>query len=127
MAQPLFDRHRAMLERALTAIAERSYWSAFPESASPKVYGEGSAERGNAAFDALRDKPFALDQPGTIGTVGAERSPYGFALGITYPKTDIDTLFAAIAKAKIEWRKAGPEAWIGVCLEILHRINQQSF
>ena len=91
MSHPLFDRHRERLERALTAIAERSYWSAFPESASPKVYGEGSAEAGKAAFDALRDKPFALEQPGTTGTVGGERSPYGFALGIAYPQADIDT------------------------------------
>lgn len=127
MPHPLFERHRATLDRALTAIAERSYWSAFPESASPKIYGEGSAEAGKAAFDALRDKAFALDQPGTIGLTGSERSPYGFELGIRYPKTDIDTLFAAVAKAEAAWRKAGPEAWIGVCLEILQRINQQSF
>ena len=32
-----------------------------------------------------------------------------------------------MAKAQIAWRAAGPEAWAGVCLEILHRINQQSF
>jgi hypothetical protein len=54
---PLFDRHRTTLERALTAIAERTHWSAFPESASPKVRGEGAAEAGKAAFAALRDKP----------------------------------------------------------------------
>ena len=127
MPHPLFERHRATLERALTAIAERGYWSPYPESASPKVYGEGAAEAGKAAFDALRDRPFALDQPGTVGTVGAERSPYGFPLGITYPKADVDALFAAIGEAAAGWRRAGPEAWAGVCLEILHRINQQSF
>ena len=99
----------------------------YPESASPKVYGEGAAEAGKAAFDALKDKPFPLDQPGTVGTVGGEKSPYGFALGITYPKADVDALFAAVAKAQVAWRAAGPEAWAGVCLEILHRINQQSF
>jgi len=123
----LFERHRATLERALVAIAERGYWSAYPESASPKVYGEGAAEAGKAAFDALRDNPFALDQPGTVRMVGGERSPYGFPLGISYPKADIDTLLAAVGKAEAGWRGAGPEAWAGVCLEILHRINQQSF
>ena len=127
MSHPLFERHRATLERALTAIAERGYWSPYPESASPKVYGEGAAEAGKAAFDALRDRPFALDQPGTVGTVGGERSPYGFPLGITYPKADGDALFAAIGEPAAGWRRAGPEAWAGVCLEILHRINQQSF
>jgi len=124
---PFFERHRATLDRALQAIAERGYWSPYPESASPKVYGEGAAEAGKAAFDALRDKPFALDQPGTIGTTGSERSPYGFPLGITYPKADLDALFAAIETARGPWRKAGPEAWVGVCIESLARINKQSF
>jgi phenylacetic acid degradation protein paaN len=127
VAHPLFERHRATLERALVAIAERGYWSPYPESASPKVYGEGAAEAGKAAFDALREGPFALDQPGTVGVVGSERSPYGFPLGISYPKANIDALFAAVGDAAAGWRRAGPEAWAGVCLEILHRINQQSF
>ena len=97
MPHPLFERHAATLERALAAIAERGYWSPYSESASPKVYGEGAAEAGKAAFDALLGKPFALDQPGTVGTVGREVSPFGFPLGITYPKADLDALFAAIA------------------------------
>ncbi len=127
MPHPLFERHAATLERALTAIADRGYWSAYPESPSPKVYGEGAAEAGKAAFDALLDKPFALDQPGSTGSVGREVSPYGFPLGIRYPKCDLDALFAAVAKAQSAWRKAGPEAWVGVCAEILQRINRQSF
>ena len=127
VSHPFFERHRATLDRAVEAIAARSYWSAYPESASPKVYGEGAAEAGKAAFDALKDKPFPLEQPGTIGRVGGEQSPYGIPLGITYPKADLDLLFAAIAKAQAAWRKAGPEAWAGVCLETLARINQQSF
>ncbi len=127
MPHPLFERHRETLERAQKAIAERGYWSPYPEAASPKVYGEGAAEAGKAAFDALRDKPFPLEQPGSVGAVGGERSPYGFALGITYPKADLDLLFPAIAKAQAGWRAAGPEAWVGVCLETLHRINRQSF
>jgi len=127
VSHPLFEKHRATLDRALTAIAERGYWSPYPESASPKVYGEGSADAGKAAFDALLNHPFPLSQPASAGAVGAERSPYGMSLGITYPKSDIDALFAAIDKAREGWRKAGPEAWIGVCLETLARINQQSF
>ncbi len=116
-SQPLFERHQALLDQALKAIAERGYWSAFPESPSPKVYGEGAAEAGKAAFEALLHKPFALALPGAAGTVGTERSPYGFALGVTYPKVDLDALFAAIARAEPAWRKAGPEAWVGVALE----------
>ena len=127
MSHSLFEKHRATLDRALTAIAERGYWSPYPESASPKVYGEGTAEAGKAAFDALLNHPFPLPQPAAIGQIGAERSPYGITLGVTYPQSDIDALFAAIGKAREGWRKAGPEAWVGVCLETLARINQQSF
>ena len=127
MSHPLFDRHRATLDRALQAIADRGYWSPFPESPSPKVYGEGAMEAGKAAFDALKDKPFPLLLPGAVGTVAGERSPYGFPLGVSYPKVDLDALFAAVEKARAEWRNAGPEAWVGVALEILHRLNRQSF
>jgi phenylacetic acid degradation protein paaN len=127
VTHPLFDKHQATLDRALQAIAERGYWSHFPESASPKVYGEGTAEAGRAAFEALRGKPFDLALPGTVGQVGRERSPYGFDLGVNYPKIDLDVLFAAVAKAQDGWRKAGPQAWVGVCLEALERINRASF
>ena len=127
MTHPLFARHQPLLEGALKAIADRGFWSAFPESPSPKVYGEGAAEAGKAAFDALLNKPFPLTLAGSTGTIGAERSPYGFPLGIAYPRVDLDALFAAIAKAESGWRKAGPEAWVAVSVEILTRINKRSF
>jgi phenylacetic acid degradation protein paaN len=127
VSHPLFERHRALLEHALQAIAERGYWSAFGESPSPKVYGEGAAEAGKAAFEALLQQPFALPLPGTVGAVGKERSPYGLTLGVTYPRVDLDALFAAITPAAAAWRDAGPETWVGVALEILARINRRSF
>ena len=127
MSHPLFERHREMLDRAVKAIGDRSYWSAFPESASPKNYGEGAADAGKAAFDGLLGKRFAMLQPGTVGHVGAEKSPYGKALGVTYPKSDLDSLLAAASRAEDQWRKAGAEAWAGVCVEIIVRLNRASF
>ena len=100
MPHPLFERHAATIERALVAIAERGYWS--PYSESPKAYGEGAIDAGKAAFDALVGKPFALDQPGTVGTVGREVSPFGLPLGISYPKVDVDQLFTAIERGADE-------------------------
>jgi len=116
-----------MLDRAVEAIATRGYWTPFPESPSPKIYGEGAAEAGKARFDALLNGRFPLTQPATIGQVGNERSPYGMRLAVTYPKPDVDGLMAAIEAAEASWRKAGPEAWVGVSLEILDRINKASF
>ncbi|HEX7327631.1 MAG TPA: phenylacetic acid degradation protein PaaN [Casimicrobiaceae bacterium] len=127
MSHSYFERHRATLDRALEAIASRGYWTPYPESPSPKVYGEGAAEKGKAAFEALLGRPFTLNQPATIGTVGNERSPFGPVLGITYPKADQNGLLVAVEAAQARWRKAGPEAWVGVSLEILKRINEASF
>jgi len=133
MSHPLFAKHEARLNQALDAIAKRGYWSPFAESPSPKAYGEGIPEAGKAAFDALLNGPFELIQAGTVMPmnwdlrVGKERSPYGFDLGITYPRADLDQLFPVIEAARRDYRKAGPEAWIGVCMEILDRLNKKSF
>lgn len=127
MAHPLFDKHRTTLDGALQAIATRGYWTPYPEVASGKIYGETANADAKAAFEASLNKPFALEQPGTAGQVGKETSPYGFALGITYPKPDIGVLVAASKAAMPGWRRAGVETRVGVCLEILARLNRKSF
>ncbi|MGW0195168.1 phenylacetic acid degradation protein PaaN [Nonomuraea sp. NPDC003201] len=123
----MFEQHRETLEKALSAIAERGYWSAYPESPSPRVYGEGAAERGKEAFESYLGKPFPLDQPGTGSWIGAERSPYGIDLGVTYPEPLVDDLIAAARAALPAWRDAGPEARALACVEIVDRINRRSF
>ncbi len=127
MPDNLFIRHRELLEKAVEAINKRGYWSAFAEMPSPKVYGETANEDGKKAFEARLHKPFALEQAGTTGQVGKEESPFGIELGIAYPKTDLEALFPAIEKAAASWRNAGPEAWVGVALETLVRLNRRSF
>lgn len=121
------DAHRETLDRALAAIADRSYWSNYPESPSPRVYGEDAAAAGLAAYEAHLGTRFELDQPGTVGWIGAERSPYGPELGVTYPKADLDVLLAAAREAMPAWRDAGPAVRAAVCVEIVDRINRRSF
>ncbi|BDB28021.1 phenylacetic acid degradation protein PaaN [Cupriavidus sp. P-10] len=127
MSHPFFERHQALLEQATQAIATRGYWSPFTEMPSPRVYGETANTDGKAAFEARLNQPFALSQPGTVGQAGKEVSPYGPELGVTYPRPDLDQLFAGVARGMPAWRKAGPEAWVGVSLEILQRLNRRSF
>ncbi|MEM5298477.1 phenylacetic acid degradation protein PaaN [Burkholderia sp. JPY481] len=127
MTHPLFTKHEDTLHKALAALETRGYWSPFAEMPSPKVYGETANADGEAAFKAHLDKTFDLDQPSTGETVGAEVSPFGFPLGVRYPKADPGALIAASTAAQREWRAAGPQAWIGVSLEILARLNRASF
>lgn len=122
-----FETHRELLERAVAAARSRGYWSAYPEAPSGKIYGETAKADGEAAFKAALDKPFELDQPADAGSVGEERSPWGFALGVTYPAAKPETLIAAAQAAGEGWAAASVEDRVGVCLEILHRLNRQSF
>ena len=126
-ATELVERHRETLERALEAIGERSYWSAFPESPSPRAYGEDAAAHGEQAHAEHLGKPFPLDQPGTDGWVGAEHSPYGLELDIQYPHPDLAALLPAMTAAIPAWRDAGPWTRAAVCVEILTRLNARSF
>ncbi len=121
------EAHRETLDRAVRAIAERSYWSAYPESPSPKVYGETAAPDGAAAFQALLGHDFELDQPGTTGWVATESSPFGIDLDVRYPHPDIDALLGAARAGMPAWRDAGAQVRTGVCLEILHRLHRDIF
>ena len=105
----LWATHQETLDRARQAIADRSYWSAYPESPSPKVYGESAAADGEAAVKALLGQDFAIDQPGTTGWVATETSPFGVELGVRYPHPDIDVLLAAAQAAMPAWREIGPQ------------------
>ncbi|ADB50622.1 phenylacetic acid degradation protein PaaN [Conexibacter woesei] len=123
-AEQLVERHRATLDAAVAAIAERGWWSPYAEV--PKAYGENALAEGRAAFEAYLGTPFPLDQLGTLEQVGDERSPYGPRLGVTYPRPDVDVLLAAMREAIPAWRDAGAEQRAAVVLEILARLNARS-
>ena len=126
---PLAEKHSSALDEAAAALAARSFYSRYPESPSPRVYGEGAAEQGTAAYEAHLGKPYAAlaDQPTDGTAVGDEVSPYGPALGTTYPHLDVEAAIAAAEAALPAWRDAGPRARAAVCLEIVDAINKRSF
>ncbi len=116
----LFEKHRVTLERAALACRERHCWSPFPEM--PAKYPDSAAAQaaGLTAFHGHLDRRFALDQPGTLGEVGEEVSPYTQApLGIRYPRADPDALFDAATSAIGTWAAAGATARLGVLMEVL--------
>lgn len=126
MDPTLFDRHRSRLDEAAVAGAARGWYSAFPEL--PSSYPEGAAAEGRAAYDAWLGSTFPLTTPGAEGTVATERSPYGFDLGVSYPHVqDVPALLKASRAGMRQWREAGPEARVGVCMEILDRLHARIF
>ncbi len=123
-AQQMLDRHRETLDQAVEAITTRSFWSPYPENI--KKYPEEAVKGAPQRFEALLKQPFALKVPAAAGRVGAEVSPYGFELGVTYDQPEQATLIEAMQAAMPAWRDAGAEARVGVCLEILARLNAMS-
>ena len=130
MSHELFERHHETLEKAVAATRSREYFSAFDESPSPRVYGEDAAPAGKAAFEAILGSSFPLSTPGASGTVATEKSPFGFHLSVAYPRmteAGVDELLSAARAGMKAFRDAGPEARVGVCLEILHRLHARIF
>lgn len=128
----LLARHRETLDSALEAIRTRSYFSAYPESPSPRVYGETAAGEGKAAYEAWLGSEFPIDTPGARTRIATERSPYGPELGVTYPRVEPDddavaALLGAAAHAIPGWRDLGVDGRTAICLEILARLHARVF
>jgi phenylacetic acid degradation protein paaN len=127
MTHPLFEKHRAKLDAALNAIHTRGYWAAYNEMPSPKTYGETAADDGKKAFQAQLGQKLELNQPGTQSWLAPEKSPYGIDLNVQYPVCDIEALIAAGQAAMPAWQAADVEGRTGLCIEMLDRLNAQSF
>ncbi|MCC5901963.1 MAG: phenylacetic acid degradation protein PaaN [Halomonas sp.] len=120
-AQQMFELHRETLDQAVTAITNRHFWTPYPESM--RKYPEDVVTTAPTKFESLLNQPFALNDTGSTQQVGGEVSPYGFELGITYAQPTPQELIAAMQGAMSDWRDAGAEVRVGVCLEILSRLN----
>ncbi|MDH4311572.1 MAG: aldehyde dehydrogenase, partial [Gammaproteobacteria bacterium] len=104
VALDLYEKHEAALRAAGLACRERSYFTLFPETPDRHRGGAAAAEAGIAAFRAQLGRAFELDQPGTVGRISGEVSPYTLEpLGIDYPRADIDGLFSSARSAMPAW------------------------
>ncbi|MDO4775939.1 MAG: phenylacetic acid degradation protein PaaN [Cardiobacteriaceae bacterium] len=123
------DAHKTRLDKARQVIKSRENWAAFAEVPSEKIYGEGSKARGEKAFHALLDKPFAfaVAQDGAEYVAGERISPYGLALNLSYPKLAAATLLDRAEKAQKSWRKTDVETRLAICSIMLDRLAEQSF
>lgn len=123
----LFEAHRALFERAQQACRDRACWSPFPEMPGKYPNAEAAQAEGRSAFTAhLLAGRFELDQPGGVGELGEEVSPYTQEpLGIRYPQADVNTLFDAAEVAMPGWAAAPIETRIGVLLQVLDVIYRE--
>ncbi len=130
MTTSYFEIHRARFERAQDACQQRDCWSPFPELPGKYPDAATAQAKGLATFKARlgHDQPhhFDLDQPGTVGVLGEEISPYTQRpLGILYPQADPDQLFAAASKAMTDWARAPIDDRIGLLLEVVDTIYRE--
>jgi phenylacetic acid degradation protein paaN len=124
----LMEKHSETLQAARAACDSRGQWSAFKESPSTKIHGEQAPVDGRLAFESQLHRPFELDQPGEIGRLGHEISPYTQeALGIDYPSIDVDAVCAAAVQAKNSWARVDPDHRAAVCIELLKSLEKRSF
>ncbi|MGW9593943.1 aldehyde dehydrogenase family protein [Streptomyces chartreusis] len=85
-----------------------------------------STRTAGKVFSSLLGRPFDLHQPGELGRVTTESSPYSIVLDIGYPRCDPAALMAGAQRATPGWRAAGPRRRAGLAVEILRRLNTRS-
>jgi phenylacetic acid degradation protein paaN len=126
----LIATHAPLLTKAREAAHARTYFAAFAESPSTRIWGDAAPPDGRAAFDALLHQTFPIHTPGAKGLIAPEVPPYGMPLDISYPHlhaNGVDELVSTAKKAMPAWRNAGPELRTAIGIEILTRINARSF
>ena len=123
----LFEKHQALIDGAVQAIAQRGYWSPFAEMPSPKAYGESAPAAGRAAFESYLGQRFELDQPGQSDWISPEVSPYGAPLGVSYPVCEAQALIDAAQAAMPGWQRLGARERVGLCAQAITELNARSF
>lgn len=126
MAMNFFEKHRDRFELAQQACKMRHCWSPFPDM--PGKYPETQAAQaaGLASYKAHLGQHFVLDQPGQMGELGQEVSPYTQqALGIRYPQSNLDALFDAAEDSITDWAAASVDMRIGVLMEVMDTLYRE--
>ena len=124
-----FQRHQPILDNAIQALHQRTFFAQYPEHPSPKIYGETADQEGREKFQQGLYKKFKeLNQGDPVDWKGDEESPYlQKPLGIQYPIYNVDDLIEKGSKAFHSWRKVSPEDRAGILIESLERVKERFF
>jgi phenylacetic acid degradation protein paaN len=125
----LYKKHDTMINKAITALHDRTFFAAFPEHPSPAVYGETADADGQQKFKTALGKKFEeLKQTNPAGWTGDEESPYlQEPLKISYPTFSVDTLIDRSKEAFQQWRKISVNERAGILVESLEKIKARFF
>jgi hypothetical protein len=123
-----YERHRELLHSVVRALAAGECLRPFTEATGRDAAEAGmrSTRTAGKVFRSLLGRPFDLGQPGELGRVRTESSPYGVGPAVDYPRCDPAELLVAAGRGAAGWRAAGPYQRAGLAVEILRRLNTRS-
>jgi len=125
----LVNKHKHIIERAIKAIHERTFFAQYPEHPSPKIYGEEADKEGREKFQSQVGHKFEeLLQGSSDKWIGDEESPYlQDPLHITYPSFSSEQLISNADEAFHQWRKVKPAQRAAILVESLERVKGRFF
>ena len=125
----LYDAYAEVIDRAIAAVHDRTFFAHYPEPPSGKIYGETANDEGMAAFERQLGQPFALKQSGSAQCVSDETSPYTREkLGISYPvEADPEAYIRKAQAAAPAWRAASVQTRAGILMASLDKLRDRFF
>lgn len=118
-----------LLDQAVRACRTREHFSPFPDRPGRNPGTQAAIAAAEEAFHARLGTELTLTQPADQPLRATdETSPYtGRSLGISYPHSQPDALFAAAEQAGRGWRQVAPEVRVDRCLDIVVALHERWF
>ncbi len=125
----LFEKYQPVINKAVKALHDRTFYAAFVEHPAPAVYGETADADGQAKLKGMLGKKFdELKQTNPIAWGGQEESPYlQEDLMVSYPLFSTATLIERANSSFHQWRKVSSQDRAGILMETLDRVKARFF
>ncbi|MFT5723666.1 MAG: phenylacetic acid degradation protein paaN, partial [Bacteroidia bacterium] len=124
-AMSLSQKHANLLEEAVNALHNRTYYTPYPEH--PKAYPEEGNEAGRNWFGSMMNQEFKALDVDADDWIGEEVSPYfQTGIGVTYPKLSVQQLIDNANAAKT-WKDVSVGDRAAILIESLERVTARFF
>lgn len=121
----LIEKHKALLDRAVKAIHERTFYAPYPEHHSN--YGEENIKKGEQDFLSLLGGKFEMLQDGEW-VEGEEESPFtGDFSKIKYPVASLPKVIENASACRSKWSHASVSLRASILAESLERVKEKYF